>query len=75
MKILPSLGTVLWLGTGIYASHLAQKKGYSKGQWYYFAMVLGVIAVVIILILPNKNITEELKNSDEIDYWVMSVNW
>jgi hypothetical protein len=46
--------TYLWLGSGIVASYLSNRKGYGEGLGLAFGLLLSVIGVIVWLVWPAR---------------------
>ena len=61
MTVLAILGTkalwllYLWLGSGIVASYLSERKGYGSKLGLAFGMLLSVVGAVIWLLVPARS--------------------
>ena len=70
-KPLPTIFAVLLLGVGVFflvkfcdifvdaSSSIAKKKGYSAGLFWLFGFACGVAALIVSLVIPNKNKSTE----------------
>ena len=49
------IGLALCAGLAFIPANLARNKGYSYGLWWLFGFLLFLVALIVILVLPDKN--------------------
>ena len=48
-----------WIVFGCVSSSIAKKKGFSAGLFWFFGFACGVAALIVSLVIPNKNKSTE----------------
>ncbi len=46
---------LFWIGCGVACALIAGKKGYSPGGWLVLGILLSAIAVLVLLMLPDRS--------------------
>lgn len=61
------LGIIVWVVVALWPANLAKRKGYSFILFFLLSMFISWVAtLIIVLILKNKNITDEDREADRL---------
>lgn len=64
------LSLAIAAGIGLIPANIAKKKGYSFGLWWFYGWMLGIVAIIHVSLIEDKNshknIKEGLSVADEL---------
>ena len=46
---------IIAAGLGVIPAYIARDKGYSFGRWWFYGWMLFIVAIIHILLIPDKN--------------------